>query len=268
MKIFQATLSALAISQANGNAITCDIDSLISVICSAETGMKIDLDNSASDAGCTSFLTAGWNMRGFADSTTESSTTGCLLGTGVTETEYDTADFVSDTTCFDKETTAGNLVLSTNVYFYDADGNRAWSGVQASCSIAEAVTVTPLTLTVTESTYTDVNTDDTATELALQALGENESTTGTSFSIGQDVFFFVEENYSSFLDITLSNCLYNSDTVDSSFTFLVNDYESNTCSMANTYSFDSDYSGVTIQIYDDGTDTVVVSCTATLSFAA
>ena len=127
-------------------------------------------------------------MRGFADATTESSTTGCLLGTGVTETEYDTADFVSDTTCFDKETTSGNLVLSTNVYFYDADGNRAWSGVsslnsnwlkfysffiikvQASCSIAEAVTVTPLTLTVTESTYTDVNTDETATELALQVI--------------------------------------------------------------------------------------------------
>ena len=42
--------------------------------------------------------------------------------------------------------------------------------VQASCSIAEAVTVTPLTLTVTESTYTDVNTDDTATDLALQVI--------------------------------------------------------------------------------------------------
>ena len=85
--------------------------------------------------------------------------------------------------------------------------------------------------------------------------------------MGQDVFFFVEENYPSFLDITLSNCLYNTDTVDSSFTFLVNGYESNTCTMANSYTFDSDYSGVTIQIYDDGTDTVVVSCTATLSFA-
>ena len=44
MKIFQATLSALAISQANGNAITCDIDSLISVICSAETGMKVSVN--------------------------------------------------------------------------------------------------------------------------------------------------------------------------------------------------------------------------------
>lgn len=46
MKIFQATLSALAISQANGNAITCDIDSLISVICSAETGMKVSVNSS------------------------------------------------------------------------------------------------------------------------------------------------------------------------------------------------------------------------------
>lgn len=70
-------------------------------------------------------------MHGFADATTESSTAGCLLATGVTETDYETASLVSDTTCFDKETTGGNLVLSTNVYFYDSDGNRAWSGVSS-----------------------------------------------------------------------------------------------------------------------------------------
>ena len=40
--------------------------------------------------------------------------------------------------------------------------------VQASCSIAESVTVTPLTLTVTESTYTDVNQDVTGTALELK----------------------------------------------------------------------------------------------------
>ena len=42
MKIFQAALSALVVTEANAAAaVTCDIHSIIVVDCSAETGFKV-----------------------------------------------------------------------------------------------------------------------------------------------------------------------------------------------------------------------------------
>ena len=66
-------------------------------------------------------------MHVFADGQTASDGQ-CDLGL-VSETTFDLAGLVVDPTCVDTSTSAGTLDLSTNIYFYDNDGNRAWSGV-------------------------------------------------------------------------------------------------------------------------------------------
>ena len=143
MKIFQAALSALAVTKASANAVQCNIESIIVVDCSAETGfrvsksnssitftlLQIDLDNGdASSGACYDFLTAGtWNMHLFADGITASNSQ-CNAGT-VSETMFDLSAAVIDSDCVDTTNPAGSLDFSTNIYFYDNDGNRPWSSV-------------------------------------------------------------------------------------------------------------------------------------------
>ena len=66
-------------------------------------------------------------MHVFADGTTASDGL-CDLGL-VSESTIDLAAAVVDADCVDTTNPAGSLDFSTNIYFYDNDGNRAWSGV-------------------------------------------------------------------------------------------------------------------------------------------
>ena len=82
------------------------------------------------------------------------------------------------------------------------------------------------------------------------------------------MFIFVEETLPSYIDVSLSDCSYGSDTIDSSLPFFVSNYEDNNCSLNGvTYPFATKYSGVSIQVYDDGSNAdISVSCSAELSF--
>ena len=139
-----------------------------------------------------------------------------------------------------------------------------------------------MTLSFTEATYSDITGTDMSNTLqlqvlyfrlilelafsSLQAIAENAAAPATTFDIGESIFIFVEEDLPSYIDVSLSDCYYGSDTVDSSLAFWINGYEDNNCFLTNSYTFDSKYSGVTIQVYDDSDAPTSVSCSAELSF--
>ena len=66
-------------------------------------------------------------MHVFADGV-PASNIACSVGT-VSETMFDLAASVVDPFCVGTSNGAGTLDLSTNIYFYDNDGNRPWSSV-------------------------------------------------------------------------------------------------------------------------------------------
>ena len=69
-------------------------------------------------------------MHGFSDTgVLAESSASCNLHNGVSAAEYTVDGQSSDTNCFDSNTVGSNLELSTNLVFYDANGNRPWSSV-------------------------------------------------------------------------------------------------------------------------------------------
>ena len=68
-------------------------------------------------------------MHGFADAITEDVSLGCQLTTNVGEADYSVDTHSGDSNCFDATTSGTDLVLSTNLVFYDGSNNRPFSSV-------------------------------------------------------------------------------------------------------------------------------------------
>jgi len=269
-----STCLAALYATASASKLQCDVSTLFAVDCSATSGMQVALASmgalTALSADCMELIGTGEFEMRTSGSGNVPNLDECLVGDIAVGASFD-ALAQTETTCWSKsDSDATYLKFMTDVFIFDkaAIDIRPWPKVSLTCDIAKAITVTPMSITVTEGNLDDVGSTANPTTLSMKALRDNTDVALTpsdnvALTVGETVFFFVETDLSSQLDLVLGSCSYMNDEVEAR-----SDYVMGMSNMITTdHFFATDYAGFTMHIYQNSEDTDMVYCDVTVGFA-
>lgn len=210
----------------------------------------------------------------------------CELGDVAENASYDPLALAEDTCWSKSDADATYLKFMTDAYIFDKDTDiRPWAKVSSklfhfllylfkikvplACDIDKTVTVTPMSISVTEADLDDIGTTANPTTLSMKALIDETNTALTpadsvSLIVGETVFFFVETNLSSRLDLVLGTCTYKNDEITDASEYVMG--MSN--QITTDYVFGDDVAGFTMYIYQNSEASDMVLCDVSIGFAA